>query len=205
MKRLICLILALILVTAGLTACSEEGYPLDATVTDEMTDYVMIDVEDFGYIILRLCPDVAPATVANFQKLVSEKFYDGLIFHRVIEDFMIQGGDPEGTGYGGSEETIVGEFSSNGFENNLLHERGVISMARSNDPNSASSQFFIMHKTSPHLDGDYAAFGYVVSGMEVVDEIAAVDVTPSSYRPYKAVTMNSIRFVNLPADAPKAN
>ncbi len=215
MKRLICLTLALILAVVGLSACSEKHVAptmdqIDfstlsdaskATVTEEMTDYVMIDVKDFGSIIIRLYPDVAPATVENFKKLVSEKFYDGLTFHRVIENFMIQGGDPEGTGNGGSAETIPGEFTSNGFENNLLHKRGVLSMARSNAPDSASSQFFIVHETYPSLDGAYAAFGYVVSGMDVVDKIAAVHVSSSSDRPYNTVTMNSIRFVNIPADA----
>lgn len=121
---------------------------------------------------LELYPDAAPVTVANFEKLVRQGFYDGLIFHRVIKDFMIQGGDPEGTGMGGSDEKIKGEFLANGVNNPIRHERGVISMARSSLPNSASSQFFIVHKTAPHLDGQYAAFGKVVEGMEVVDEIA---------------------------------
>ena len=161
---------------------------------EEQTDYVMIDVAGYGKILIRLYPDVAPATVENFKNLVSEGFYDGLIFHRVIEDFMIQGGDPLGTGTGGSDKNIVGEFASNGFENNLPHVAGVVSMARANDPNSASSQFFICHKTSEHLDGDYAAFGYVVYGQSVVNKIAKVS-TNSNDKPLANVVINSIKFV----------
>lgn len=137
---------------------------------------VTIEMENGKKIKLELYPDVAPITVANFEKLVKEGFYDGLIFHRVISGFMIQGGCPEGTGMGGPKERIKGEFLANGVPNNLKHTRGVISMARSGDPNSAGSQFFIMHKDAPHLDGQYAAFGKVVEGMDVVDEIADVDV-----------------------------
>ena len=132
---------------------------------------VQMDVADYGAIILELYPETAPITVANFVKLVQEGFYDGLTFHRVISGFMIQGGDPKGNGTGGSSETIKGEFSQNGVENPLKHERGVISMARSSMPDSASSQFFIMHEAAPHLDGAYAAFGRVLSGIEVVDAI----------------------------------
>ena len=119
----------------------------------------------------ELYPDVAPITVKNFVYLAKGNFYSGLIFHRVIPNFMIQGGDPLGSGMGGSDSTIPGEFASNGFENNLKHTRGVISMARSMNPNSASSQFFIMQKDAPHLDGEYAAFGKVTEGLEVIDEI----------------------------------
>ena len=136
---------------------------------------VRIEMESGGIIELELYPQYAPKTVANFEKLVGEGFYDGLIFHRVIKGFMIQGGDPTGTGCGGSDENIVGEFKANGITNDLEHTRGVISMARSMNPNSASSQFFIMHKDSPHLDGSYAAFGKVTKGIEVVDEIASVE------------------------------
>ena len=161
---------------------------------EEQTDYVMIDVAGYGKILIRLYPDVAPATVENFKSLVSEGFYDGLIFHRVIENFMIQGGDPLGTGTGGSDKNIVGEFESNGFENNLPHVTGVVSMARANEPNSASSQFFICHKTSTHLDGDYAAFGYVVFGQNVVNKIAKVQ-TNSSDKPLTDVVITSIKFV----------
>ena len=121
---------------------------------------------------VELYPDVAPNTVNNFISLVKKGFYNGIIFHRVIEGFMIQGGDPEGTGCGGSEKNIKGEFKMNGVNNTLSHTRGVVSMARSSMPNSAGSQFFIMHKNSPHLDGQYAAFGRVIEGMDVVNEIA---------------------------------
>ncbi len=121
---------------------------------------------------LELYPEIAPTSVNNFISLVSKGFYDGLIFHRVIKGFMIQGGDPEGTGMGGPGYSIKGEFAANGFENNLKHTEGVLSMARSMNPNSAGSQFFIMHKNSPHLDGSYAAFGKVIEGMEVVNKIA---------------------------------
>ena len=133
---------------------------------------VIIEMDNGGIIKVELDAENAPITVENFEKLIKEGFYDGLTFHRVIKGFMIQGGDPKGNGTGGSSEKIRGEFSDNGVPNNILHERGVISMARSMDPNSASSQFFIMHEDAPHLDGSYAAFGRVVEGMDVVDEIA---------------------------------
>lgn len=133
---------------------------------------VTIKMADGGIMKLELYPDIAPKTVENFVSLVQKNFYDGLIFHRVIKGFMIQGGDPEGTGCGGPGYSIPGEFSANGFENNLKHTEGVISMARSQHPDSAGSQFFIMHKNSPHLDGSYAAFGKIIEGMEVVNKIA---------------------------------
>ena len=136
---------------------------------------VIIEMENGKKIKIELYPDVAPITVANFEKLVKEGFYDGLIFHRVIEGFMIQGGCPQGTGMGGPKERIKGEFLMNGVPNPLKHTRGVISMARSGDPDSAGSQFFIMHRDAPHLDGQYAAFGKVVEGIEVVDEIATTE------------------------------
>ena len=136
---------------------------------------------------------MAPITVENFQKLVSQGFYDGLRFHRVYPGFMIQGGDPNGDGTGGSDENIKGEFAQNGIENDLKHTRGVISMARSMNPDSASSQFFIMHKDAPHLDGSYAAFGKVVEGIEVVDEIAETEVDwndkPTTPQVMKSVTL----------------
>lgn len=143
---------------------------------------VVIEMENGKKIKLELCPEAAPKTVANFESLVRRGFYDGLIFHRVIAGFMIQGGDPEGTGMGGSPDKIVGEFAANGHPNPLKHTRGVISMARTSAPNSASSQFFIMHADAPYLDGQYAAFGRVVEGMDTVDEIAAV-ATDYSDRP----------------------
>ena len=134
----------------------------------------IIEMENGGKMTLELYPEIAPITVANFVKLAKSGFYNGLIFHRVIEGFMIQGGDPTGTGMGGPGWTIKGEFSSNGVKNTLKHTRGVISMARSARPDSAGSQFFIMHKDAPHLDGQYAAFGKLVSGYEVLDEIADI-------------------------------
>lgn len=140
---------------------------------------IILEMNNGKVIKLELDETAAPKTVANFNKLVSEGFYDGLSFHRIIPGFMIQGGDPVGNGTGGSNENIVGEFASNGFNNPIKHTRGVISMARSMDPNSASSQFFIMHADAPHLDGNYAAFGHVVEGLEVVDEIAN---TPTDFR-----------------------
>ncbi len=135
---------------------------------------IKITMENGGEIEAELYKDVAPITVENFINLVNEHFYDGLIFHRVIKGFMIQGGDPTGTGMSGSGKNIKGEFKANGVENNLKHVRGVLSMARAYNPNSASSQFFIMHQDAPHLDGQYAAFGKVTKGIEVVDEIANV-------------------------------
>jgi peptidyl-prolyl cis-trans isomerase B (cyclophilin B) len=151
-------------------------------------------MENGKQIKLELDEKAAPITVANFRKLVAEGFYDGLIFHRVIEGFMIQGGDPTGTGMGGADERIKGEFAMNGWANPLKHTRGVISMARSQMPNSASSQFFIMHKDAPHLDGSYAAFGKVTEGMEVVDEIATCQ-TDRSDRPVLPQIMKSVREV----------
>lgn len=133
---------------------------------------VTIEMESGGKIIAELYPEIAPETVNNFVSLASKGFYDGLIFHRVIPGFMIQGGDPKGMGTGGPGYSIKGEFTRNGFKNDLKHDRGVLSMARTMMPNSAGSQFFIMHKNSPHLDGQYAAFGKVLEGMEVVDAIA---------------------------------
>ena len=134
---------------------------------------VEIEIENYGTISLTLDADTAPVSATNFINLANADFYDGLTFHRIIDGFMIQGGDPEGTGAGGSAQNIQGEFTSNGIKNDLAHTRGVISMARTNEPNSASSQFFIMHEAAPHLDGDYAAFGWVTSGIEIVDAICA--------------------------------
>ncbi|MBQ7446130.1 MAG: peptidylprolyl isomerase [Clostridia bacterium] len=143
-----------------------------------MNPTVTLAIKDLGTVKIELMPDIAPNTVKNFISLVNKGFYDGLRFHRVISGFMIQGGDPKGNGTGGPGYSIKGEFSSNGFANSLKHERGVISMARAMNPNSAGSQFFIMHKDSPHLDRQYAAFGKVTEGIEVVDKIAA---TPTDY------------------------
>ncbi len=152
---------------------------------------VVIEMKDGKKIKLELYPEKAPITVENFLKLVKDGFYDGLIFHRVIKDFMIQGGDPQGTGMGGAKDKIKGEFLINGVPNDIRHERGVISMARSKNPDSASSQFFIVHKDSFFLDGQYAAFGRVVEGMDTVDEIANVK-TDFSDRPLNDVTMKRV-------------
>ena len=143
---------------------------------------------------LELDREAAPITVANFEKLVEEKFYDGLIFHRVISGFMIQGGDPTGTGMGGSDKNIKGEFSANGVKNPISHKRGVISMARAMSPDSASSQFFICHADSTFLDGNYAAFGHVTEGIETVDEIASVK-TDRNDRPYEEQKIKTVRIV----------
>lgn len=170
MKKLKLLIL-LLFVSIFMTGCLGDE-PEDDSILKGKHD-VIITVKDYGVIELELDADVAPITVTNFIGLVKDKFYDGLTFHRIMEGFMIQGGDPEGNGTGGSPNTIKGEFSSNGVENNISHVRGVISMARNgSDNNSASSQFFIVHKDSTFLDGQYAAFGKVTSGMDVVDKIA---------------------------------
>ena len=155
---------------------------------------VVIEMENGAKIELELDAAAAPKTVENFEKLVREGFYDGLTFHRVIPGFMIQGGDPQGNGMGGADENIVGEFKANGWNNPIKHVRGVISMARAFNPNSASSQFFIMHQNAPHLDGQYAAFGRVISGMDVVDEIASIP-TDYSDRPKIAVRMKRVYII----------
>lgn len=145
---------------------------------------ITIQMKDGGVMKAELYPEIAPITVKNFVDLAAKGFYNGLIFHRVIPGFMIQGGDPQGTGMGGPGYTIKGEFSANGVRNDLKHTRGVLSMARAYDPDSAGSQFFIMHENSPHLDGQYAAFGKVIEGIEVVDKIASVK-TDYNDRPYE--------------------
>ena len=152
---------------------------------------VIIELENGKQIKLELYPEIAPETAANFEKLVNKGFYNGLTFHRVIYGFMIQGGCPHGNGTGNSGEHIKGEFAANGFENDLKHTRGVISMARAADPNSASCQFFIMHKDAPHLDGSYAAFGKVIEGMDAVDEIAETE-TDYSDKPKTPVIMKKV-------------
>lgn len=164
--------------------------------TEKTTDYVKIEMENGGSIVVELDEKAAPITVANFKKLVSQGFYDGLIFHRVISGFMIQGGDPQGTGMGGSKETIKGEFAANGVNNPISHKRGVISMARSQFYNSASSQFFICHADAKFLDGQYASFGKVVEGMETVDAIAETP-TDRGDRPLKTQRIYRIRFAEI--------
>lgn len=152
---------------------------------------VIIEMDNGGLIKIELDEQAAPITVANFKKLVKEGFYDGLTFHRIIPGFMIQGGDPNGNGTGGSKENIKGEFAANGVNNPIRHKRGVISMARAMDPDSASSQFFIMHADAPHLDGQYAAFGHVTEGMDVVDAIANVP-TDWNDKPTRPVVMKKV-------------
>lgn len=179
--------------------------------SSEITNYVLLDmkidgsvkisdtetVEGYqGKILIRLFPEVAPTSVDNFQKLVAGSFYNGLVIHRVVPDFVIQGGDPKGDGTGGSENNIFGEFSGNGFTNNLSHKRGVVSMARSDDPDSASSQFFICHKDALTLDGKYAAFGYTVYGIDVVDIIAGLE-TDDNDKPKQNVMIEKASFVKL--------
>lgn len=188
MKKFLSLLMSAALIVAGLTSCgehtasdktSEDSASETKTASQEETKvmltgkhHVEITVKDKGVIALELDADAAPITVTNFVDLANEGFYDGLTFHRIINGFMIQGGDPNGNGTGGSSQTIKGEFAANGVDNGIKHERGVISMARSSAYNSASSQFFIMHKAAPHLDGQYAAFGHVTGGMDIVDDIA---------------------------------
>ncbi|MDL2253722.1 peptidylprolyl isomerase [Ruminococcaceae bacterium OttesenSCG-928-I18] len=155
---------------------------------------VEIKMKDGGIIRLELDRQAAPLTVENFEQLIGDEFYDGLIFHRVIKDFMIQGGDPTGTGMGGPGHEIKGEFSSNGWDNPLSHKRGVVSMARSGNPDSAGSQFFITHGDATFLDGDYAAFGRVTEGMDVIDHIATV-ATDGSDRPLEEVAIETMRIV----------
>ncbi len=194
MKKIFTLLLSSIIIAALLTGCSFVTYKTTSSVpakpssddkasVSEETDsaaellsglhHIEIEIENYGTVKAELDADTAPITVTNFISLAKEGFYDGLTFHRVYSGFMIQGGDPRGDGTGGSENTIKGEFASNGIENDIAHVRGVISMARSRLMDSASSQFFIMHQDAPHLDGDYAAFGHVTEGIEIVDQICA--------------------------------
>ena len=163
---------------------------------------VTITMENGDVMKAELYPEIAPASVNNFVNLVQKGFYDGLIFHRVIAGFMIQGGDPEGTGMGGPGYCIKGEFASNGFKNDLKHTRGVLSMARSMRPDSAGSQFFIMHANAPHLDGDYAAFGKLIEGEDVLDKIAGVD-TDYSDRPRKPQVMKTVTVETFGVDYPE--
>ncbi len=178
----------------------------DFVPSDQASDYVLIKIKEYGDIVVLLRYDVAPVSVKNFKKLVSDKYYDGTVFHRVVEDFMIQGGgytvtvdDKGNTKLNEKEQVpaIIGEFTENGFENRLAHVRGVISMARTGEPNSATSQFFIVHENSPHLNDNYASFGYVLAGMDVVDAIAACEVIGESDSPIPVedVVIESVTFV----------
>src|SRR5690625_3935894 len=200
----------ILFISAGLlfllAACGQDEEQAEDTAeqpeeeTNEPSNYpedvdenpvVTITMENDEQITAELFPEIAPNTVANFVSLVEDGFYDGLIFHRVIPGFMIQGGDPEGTGSGGPGYSIKGEFESNDFSNELEHNRGVLSMARSQSPDSAGSQFFIIHEDSPHLDGDYAGFGQVIEGMDVIDDIAEVP-TNNQDRPEKEQKIKSM-------------
>ena len=163
---------------------------------------VTITMENGGVIKAELYPEIAPISVNNFISLINKHFYDGLIFHRVIKGFMIQGGCPDGNGMGGPGYTIKGEFTQNGFQNNLKHNEGVLSMARAMNPNSAGSQFFIMHKTSPHLDGSYAAFGRVTEGMDIVNRIAETR-TDYSDRPLEKQVIKSMTVDTFGVDYPE--
>ena len=189
MKKTVTVLIAVFLLFA-LCACGSASVKTESAESYTDNPKVEITVRDYGTITLELYPDVAPLTVDNFVKLCNEGFYDGLTFHRVMSGFMIQGGDPQGNGTGGSDETIKGEFAANGVKNELSHKRGVISMARAKSPDSASSQFFIVHQDSEFLDGSYAAFGAVTEGIEVVDAICentpVIDnngTVPSEYQP----------------------
>lgn len=165
MKKTFIYVLSFIMMLCLLTACGSKPQKIGI-------HHVEINIKDYGTVKVELDGDTAPITVQNFIDLTSTGFYDGLTFHRIIDGFMIQGGDPKGDGTGGAERNIVGEFESNGHKNDISHEKGVISMARASDPNSASSQFFIMVEDSPFLDGEYAAFGHVTEGQDIIDKIA---------------------------------
>lgn len=214
MKKKILSIVFMLLTVLSITACKDtekesedkvvkeeilegivDGYKF--TVTDEVTDRVRIQMNNGDIMLIVLSNSQTPITIENFKNHVKKGTYDGLIFHRVIENFMIQGGDPTGTGYGDdSIPTIKGEFASNGVTNDMKHTRGVLSMARANDPNSASSQFFIVHKDSSHLDGDYAAFGKVFAGFDTLDKIATVS-TDGNDRPTTEQKIKSIKFITV--------
>ncbi|MBL3731306.1 peptidylprolyl isomerase [Lysinibacillus sp. HST-98] len=199
-------LLAIIVVLTGCGTTKETQEAVDYASKVKENPIVTITMSNDEKIVIELEPTVAPNTVANFIALVKDGFYDGLIFHRVIPDFMIQGGDPKGNGTGGPDYSIDGEFTSNGFENNMKHERGVISMARSDDPNSAGSQFFIMVKEASHLDGKYAAFGKVIAGMETVDAIVGAE-RDATDKPLEDQQMKKVEVDTKGFDypAPKVN
>jgi len=197
LKKMLGILLCMVILisVAGCSTLSEpnkknEGASVGST-NENKNPIVTIEMENGDIIKIELYPDIAPNTVNNFISLVNKKFYDGVIFHRVIPGFMIQGGDPQGTGTGGPGYSIKGEFTSNGFKNDLKHTRGVVSMARTPDPDSAGSQFFIMVDEAPHLDGEYAAFGKVIEGMEAVDKIVSVE-RDSRDKPLKEQKMKSV-------------
>ena len=183
---------AMTIALLSLVGCSSNNKENNTNVSQENLPTATISIKDFGDVEVELYPNIAPNTVNNFISLANDGFYDGTTFHRVIKDFMIQGGDPDGNGTGGPGYSIKGEFTNNGFQNDLAHTEGVISMARSSLPDSAGSQFFIMTSTSPHLDGEYAAFGKVTDGMDVVREIENTE-TNSSDMPVNTVTIESVK------------
>lgn len=199
MKNKIFCILASFLLIVTLSGCQNAKADNENVKNAEPygIHHAVITVENYGEIHLELDGDTAPITVKNFVELAKDGFYDGLTFHRIISGFMIQGGDPKADGTGGSKNEIIGEFESNGYENNIKHERGVISMARANDPDSASSQFFIMHRTATHLDGDYAAFGKVTEGMTVVDKIASEAVVTDNNGTVPKENQPVIKSINI--------
>ncbi len=191
MKKFISAILALVLCFSLFAGCNSS--------TEKLTGkhHAEIEVENYGVIKVELDGDTAPITVANFANLAKSGFYNGLTFHRIIEGFMIQGGDPEGNGTGGSGKTIKGEFYENGVSNTISHVRGVISMARANDPDSASSQFFIMHENNAGLNGKYAAFGFVTEGIEIVDAICENTPVTDSNGTVKAENQPVIKEIRI--------
>lgn len=210
-RKSLVVVFMLTLILTILSACGNKESTDDAENVGTNTDYasevtenpiVTITMETDEKIIIELEPKIAPNTVANFISLVEDGFYDGLIFHRVIPGFMIQGGDPDGTGMGGPDYSIKGEFSSNGFENAMTHEPGVLSMARTNEPDSAGSQFFIMVEQATHLDGDYAAFGKVIEGMDVVEKIVAVE-RDGGDKPLEDQVMKKVEVDTKGFDYPK--
>jgi len=196
-KLLVYLLVALLLFSAA--ACTKKGGPDMEKYREKGLPIAVITMEDGSVIVLELYPDIAPESVKNFIALANSGFYDGLIYHRVIYDFMIQGGDPEGTGGGGPGYSIKGEFAANGVQNDISHVRGVISMARAQPYDSAGSQFFIVHKASTFLDGNYAAFGRVLEGLDVVDAIASVS-TDRNDRPRTEQKIRSIRVETFGVD-----
>ncbi len=191
MKRIISSVLAIVMCFSLFAGCNSNPEKLTGK------HHAEIEVENYGVIKVELDGDTAPITVANFVNLAKSGFYNGLTFHRIIEGFMIQGGDPEGNGTGGSDKTIKGEFYENGVSNTISHVRGVISMARANDPDSASSQFFIVHENSAHLNGKYAAFGFVTEGIEIVDAICENTPVTDSNGTVKAENQPVIKEIRI--------
>ena len=202
MKKITAILLMFVLILGVCTSCTNEAEKPEE-VTEETAKYELItevkkikfELENGESFVMEIYPEYAPETATNFYNLVNEGFYDGIIFHRVIPGFMAQAGDPTGTGMGGSKSTVPGEFSANGFtKNTLKHERGVVSMARTNDPNSASSQFFICYEDVAYLDGQYAAFGKVIEGMETVDKIAEIP-TDANDKPTSDVVIKTATVI----------